>query len=326
MTCFVDALIRPPLAAWISAPPAILSRIFFALLLCVVALAGGCGESGGQAGYRPQFGDRPATVPTRTEYLFGVHPLHNPSRLFELYGPIVDVLNASIPEAHFSLEASRNYEEFDKKLYARHFDLALPNPYQTIKALKHGYQVFGKMGDDEMFRGIILVRRDGSIRNVADLKDKAVSFPAMSALAATMMPQQYLSEHGMPLGNYEPRYVGSQESSIMNAYLGNTVASATWPPPWIAFKKDHPDYAAQLKILWTTDALPNNSLMARDDFPPQLLQRVGTILFSLQDSKEGQEILAHLPLSGFEAANEETYRPVREFITHFSRTVRSLEE
>lgn len=295
-------------------------------LLCVVALTGGCGESGGQAVYQPQFGARPAMVPTRTEYLFGVHPLHNPSRLFALYGPIVDVLNASIPEAHFSLEASRNYEEFDKKLYTRHFDLALPNPYQTINSLKYGYRVFGKMGDDEMFRGIILVRRDSAIRNVADLKGKAVSFPAQSALAATMLPQHYLHDHGLPLGSYESRYVGSQESSIMNAYLGNTVASATWPPPWIAFEKDHPDYAAQMKIQWTTDALPNNGLVVRDEFPPQLLERIAEILFSLQDSEEGREVLARLPLSHFEPASEETYRPVREFVTHFSRSVRALEE
>lgn len=112
----------------------------------------------------------------------------------------------------------------------------------------------------------------------------------------------------------------------MNAYLGNTAASATWPPPWIAFKKDHPDYAAQMKVQWTTDALPNNGLVARDDFPPQLLERVAAILFSLQDSQEGQEVLTRLPLSRFEPANDETYHPVREFAAHFSSTVRALEE
>lgn len=304
-----------------------LPRIFLAtLLLCALTLAGGCDKRDKQAGYQPVIGDKPATEPVRREYLFGVHPLHNPSRLFKLYGPIVELLNARIPEAHFSLEASRNYEEFEKKLYARHFDLALPNPYHTINALKHGYRVFGKMGDDAMFRGIILVRRDGGVRDVGDLKGKAVSFPALSALAATMLPQLYLNDHGLPVGGYEARYVGSQESSIMNVYLGNTVAGATWPPPWIAFEKEHPDYAAQLKVQWTTDKLPNNGLVARDDFPPQLLQRVAAILFSLQDSREGREILARLPLSRFEAASEETYRPVREFIAHFSATVRPLEE
>lgn len=297
-----------------------------ALLLCVAVLAGGCGQGrdDGQTGYLPRIGDQPPVAPDRKEYVFGVLPLHNPSRLFESYGPIVDELNARIPEAHFTLEASRNYETFDRKLYARHFDLALTNPYQTINA--HGYRVFGKMGDDAMFRGVILVRRDSGIAKVADLKGKAVSFPAKSALAATMLPQHYLNDHGLAIELYQSRYVGSQDSAIMNAYLGNSAASAAWLPSWKAFERDHPDYAAQLQIQWTTDSLPNNGLVARDDFPPQLIGRVAAVLFSLQDSSTGREMLARLPLSRFEAASNATYLPVREFVAHFSRAVRPLEE
>ncbi|MDD5297100.1 MAG: phosphate/phosphite/phosphonate ABC transporter substrate-binding protein [Rhodocyclaceae bacterium] len=296
------------------------------LTVACALLLSACGDNRGTQSYQPQYGTRPmADASSRRECLFGIHPLHNPARLFQVYGPIMDRLNASIPEAHFSLEASRNYEEFDKKLYARHFDLALPNPYQTVTALGHGYRVFGKMGDDDQFRGIILVRKDSPVRKVSDLKGKALSFPAATALAATMMPQRFLHEHGLPIRDYQPLYVGSQESSIMNVFLGTTAAGATWPPPWQAFVKDHPENAAQLKIMWTTESLRNNGLVVRDDFPPQLLQKVEHVLFTLQDSEAGRAILASLPLSRFEAANEETYRPVRDYVAHFSRTVRPLE-
>lgn len=295
-------------------------------LLPVAFLLGGCGDGERQAAYQPEFGQRPASAPARKEYRFAVHPLHNPERLFALYGPIVERLNAGIAEAHFTLEASRNYEEFDKKLYAREFDLALPNPYQTVNALRHGYRVFGKMGDDEHFRGIILVRRDSTIREVSDLKGEVVSFPAPTALAATMLPQLFLHDHGLPITAYQARYVGSQESSIMNVYLGEAAAGATWPPPWIAFQKDHPDRAAQLKVLWSTEPLPNNGLVARDDFPPQLLDKVAAILFGLHESAEGRALLERLPLSRFVPANEATYRPVRDFIAHFGKVVRPLPE
>ncbi|MBS4095724.1 MAG: phosphate/phosphite/phosphonate ABC transporter substrate-binding protein [Sulfuricella sp.] len=294
------------------------------IALCAGVLLQSCGN-GEKADYQPQFGNPPATL-QKKEYLFGVHPLHNPKRLLETYGPIVDRLNARIPEVHFSLEASRNYEEYEKKLYARHFDLALPNPYQTVNAVQHGYRVFGKMGDDGMFRGVFIVRRDSRIRSTADLRGKAISFPAKTALAATMMPQQFLHERGLPVSGYEARYVGSQESSIMNVYLGDTAAGATWPPPWIAFKKDHHDIAEQLKILWMTEPLLNNGLVARDDFPPELLKKVADILFTLHDSTEGRDLLARLPLSRFEAANDATYQPVSDFIGHFTRTVRPLDE
>lgn len=286
----------------------------------------GCGDGERQAAYQPEYGRQPASTPTRKDYRFAVHPLHNPERLFSLYGPLVDRLNAAIPEVHFALEASRNYEEFDKKLYGRQFDLALPNPYQTVNALRHGYRVFGKMGDDDQFRGIFLVRRDSPVREVADLKGKVVSFPAKTALAAAMLPQQFLRDHGLPIDAYEARYVGSQESSIMNAYLGDAAAAATWPPPWIAFQKDHPERAAQLKVQWRTEPLPNNGLVARDDFPPELLNKVAAVLFSLHQSADGRVLLERLPLSRFEPASEATYQPVRNFIAHFSKTVRPLPE
>lgn len=299
---------------------AFLATLFIGLLLAA------CGDGERQAAYQPEFGSRPVGAPARKAYRFAVHPLHNPARLFTVYGPLVDRLNAGIPEAHFVLEASRNYEEFDKKLYARQFDLALPNPYQTLNALRHGYRVFGKMGDDDQFRGIFLVRRDAPIHEVADLKGKVVSFPAKTALAAAMLPQQFLRDHGLPIGAYEARYVGSQESSIMNAYLGDSAAAATWPPPWIAFQKDHPDRAALLKEIWRTEPLPNNGLVARDDFPPELLNKVAAILFSLHEDGEGRALLERLPLSRFEPASEATYRPVRDFVTRFSQTVRPLPE
>lgn len=289
-------------------------------------LLGGCGDEAGRAVYQPEYGPRPTGAPTYKSYRFAVHPLHNPEKLFAVYGPIVDRLNAAIPGARFVLEASRNYEEFDKKLYGRQFDLALPNPYQTVNALRHGYRVFGKMGDDDQFRGIFLVRRDSPVREVADLKGKVVSFPAKTALAAAMLPQQFLRDHGLPIDAYEARYVGSQESSIMNVYLGDAAAGATWPPPWIAFRRDHPERAARLEVRWRTEPLPNNGLVARDDFPPELLNQVAAILFGLHQSADGRVMLERLPLSRFEPANEETYRPVRDFIAHFSKTVRPLPE
>jgi phosphonate transport system substrate-binding protein len=298
-------------------------RRFLPMLALLLA---GCGDADRQTAYQPEFGQQATAAAAQKQYRFAVHPLHNPERLFARYGPIIDRLNAAIPEARFVLEASRNYEEFDKKLYGREFDLALPNPYQTINALRHGYQVFGKMGDDDKFRGIFLVRSDSPIREVADLRGKVVSFPAPTALAATMLPQHYLQIHGLPIAAYEARYVGSQESSIMNAYLGDAAAGATWPPPWIAFQKDHPERAAQLKVLWSTEPLPNNGLVARDDFPPALLAKVAAVLFGLHGSPEGRAILEQLPLSRFEPANAATYQPVRDFVAHFSKTVRALPE
>lgn len=295
-------------------------------LVLVVTLLAGCMEPGADSTYSPEYVQAPSDTMRVPRYRVGVHPLHNPARLFEVYGPVVDLLNHRIPEVSFTLEASRNYAEYERKLYAGYYDLALPNPYQTLTVLGHGYKVFGKMGDDEAFRGLILVRRDSAIDEVGDLKGRAVSFPAPTALAAAMMPQAYLHRQGLPLEDYEARYVGSQESSIMNAVTGDTAAAATWPPPWEAFQKAHPEQAAALRVQWETRPLLNNGLVARADFPADLLERVGAVLFSLHESEEGRALLARLPLDRFEPASDATYAPVRAFLIEFDRDVRMLVE
>lgn len=275
--------------------------------------------------YEPEFSDTPLnSLPV---YIIGIHPLHNPQRLFEVYGPIVDHLDAHIAEAHFKLEASRNYEEFDKKLDAGHFDFAMPNPYQTVRSLRHGYRVFGKMDDDENFRGILLLRRDSAIRQVSDLKGKAVSYPAPTALAATMMPQYYLHTHGIDVNHdIKNLYVGSQESSIMNVLLGHVAAAATWPVPWKSFAEQYPDRAKQLFIKWQTGTLPNNGWVVHSNVPAAIIKRFQTILFALERSEEGRKMLARIPVSRFQPATEETYRVVQEFLDKFSTNVRSLEQ
>jgi phosphonate transport system substrate-binding protein len=265
-------------------------------LAAFILLACGSGEADKNAG--PQFAAK-APV-TGKEYVFAIHPLHNPVRLFEVYGPLIEYLNRNIPGTTFRLEASRNYEEFENKLYGRQFDFALPNPYQTLNSLGHGYHVIAKMGDDYKFTGIILVRRDSSIKKVSDLKGKKVSYPARTALAATMMPQYYLHTHGLDVNrDIENLYVGSQESSIMNVYLGQTAAGATWPLPWESFQKEHPDQAAALELKWETEPLINNGVVAKDDVPDALVKRVAQLLDTLHTSEEGRAILARMPLSRF---------------------------
>ncbi|WP_127475435.1 phosphate/phosphite/phosphonate ABC transporter substrate-binding protein [Sulfurivermis fontis] len=300
-----------------------LRAVVACLGVCAAVVLGGC-QGRDEPEYAPRFSaEAPSSDPV---YVFGVHPLHNPQRLHEVFSPLMAYLSAHIAGARFRLEASRNYAAYDEKLYARQFHFALPNPYQTINAVKHGYRVFGKMGDDDNFRGIILVRKDSGIREVRDLRGKAVSYPAPSALAATMLPQYFLHSHGIDvMHDIENRYVGSQESSIMNVYLGDVAAGATWPPPWRALSRERPELAAALEVRWQTDPLPNNGLVVLPEVPETVVAQVGRLLFSLHESPEGRRLLAPMELSRFEPADDATYAPVREFIHRFSAAVRPVE-
>lgn len=292
-------------------------RCVFSIMLILVLAA--CSDSASQY-LGPQYADASSGSSPKVIYIFAVHPLHNPRRLFEVYQPLVDMINKHTKDFTVKFEASRNYAVFEHKLYSRKFAFALPNPYQTVLSEQYGYRIFGKMADDDKFQGIIVVRKDSQIRSVRDLKGTAISFPAPTALAATMMTKYFLHTHGLDLKEVHLKYVGSQESSIMNVYLGRVTAACTWPPPWVLFTQRHPDLAKELTVKWRTARLINNGLVVRSDIPPAHLKVFENVIFNLQRSARGRAILEGMDLSHFVPADAGTFDVVRSFLKKYRQT------
>lgn len=272
----------------------------------------------------PVYYDAPAE--STPLYVLAVHPLHNPRKLSENYQPLVDYLSRNLPGVRFRLEASRDYAAFIAKIRSREPEFLLPNPWQTLQAMKVGYRVIAMAGEAEDFKGLIVARRDSPIRNVLDLKGRVVSYPAPTAVAAAILPQWFFYQHGLDVNrDLKNRYVGSQESSIMNAWLGESAVAATWPPPWRAFQKQHPAEAAELQVIWETPSLINNSVMVRGDVPASVADRVRDLLYALHETEAGRAVLAGMETSRFQPADDASYAPAREFIERFEREVRPVE-
>ena len=259
-------------------------------------------------------------------YRFAVHPLHNPQKLSEAYQPLIDHLNSQLQGVQLELEASRDYQAYEQKFRERSPAFLLPNPWHTLEAQKVGYHVIVMAGDAEDFKGIFIVRQDSKIEKPVDLKGQVVSYPSPTALAAAIMPQYFLYTHGININrDIQNVYVGSQESSIMNAYLGKSAAGATWPPPWRLFQKDHATEAAQLKLIWETPSLINNSVMVRDDVPDSIREYVRKSLLDLAQTPEGKVILSGMETDRFHAANDASYAVVADYIKRFEEKVRPVE-
>ena len=286
-------------------------------VLAMVLVLGACKPTQSGA-YEPSYAAAPAIADEQVEYLFAVHPLHNPRRLFEVYQPLVDRINAAAaPKFRVKLETSRDYGSFEQKLGQRKYHFAVPNPYQTLESEANGYRIVGKMGNDNRFRGIIIARRDSAIENITDLKGAAISFPAPTALAATMMPRMYLYRHGLAPGDINARYVGSQESAIMNVLLGKTAAAGTWPPPWEALRRRRPEVEKELVVKWETEPLVNNGFVVRRDVPDLHVAIVKSVLLSLHHESDGRVILEAMEIGQFETADTATFDPVRQFLREY---------
>lgn len=297
-----------------------LVRWFIGAVIAGLALTG-CDDPSVQD-YQPSY-----TIKSRTEdqsYRLGC-PFATPETLFAVYQPLVDYVNARLGGPRLKLEAARDYESFEQKLYYRNLDFALANPYQTVMAVPNGYRIFAKMGDDSQQRGLIVIRKDSAVREVGDLMGKAVSYPANSALAATMLPQEFFHQNGLDVQkDIENRYVGSEESAILNVYLGNSAAGTTWPQAWARFLRDEPAKAAQLTVRWQTRTMPNSGWVARDDVPEEVVAKLSQVLFAMDGDAEGRQVLEQIMVARFESADDKTYAPVQDFLRAFDTAVRPV--
>ncbi len=290
----------------------IVKSIFF--IFSILLIFSGCmPEDHESKGYKPT-----TVAVQKYELIVGIHPYLNTQKTFLAYEPIIRYLEKNIPSTRFTLETSLDYADYERKLYAGHFDLALPNPLQTLQSTKHGYHIVAKMKPDSAFRGVIVARKEYKIRFVEQLRHKAISFPASTALAATLMPKMFLYERGLNVDKDAfPRYVGSQYSSIMNAYSKDTVAAATWPTPWIRWQQENPQKAQEMELIWETPSLINNGFVVRSNLDHNLSEKIVTLLCALDTSSEGKKLLEDAGFEGFERASEKTYLPVEKFLKKY---------
>ena len=131
----------------------------------------------------------------------------NPKHLLRTYQPLIDHLQAQLPDYQFELEASRDYASYERKIEARAPALLLPNPLQTLTAIDRGYTVVAMAGDPEEFRGVLLVPVDSPHRTLGQLLAHAVR-DSGAGLQEVMTVQTYhvalaLAHHGVGVAMVE---------------------------------------------------------------------------------------------------------------------------
>ncbi|MBF0410308.1 MAG: phosphate/phosphite/phosphonate ABC transporter substrate-binding protein [Candidatus Riflebacteria bacterium] len=298
----------------------------FCFLLIVLAAISICGCTKSTQDIGPKY----SLVPKAKSPLnlnFAVHPLHNPTKMSQAYQPLMDYLNEKTSGIALKLEASRDYANFESKYEKSEPEFLLSNPWQTLQAMNSGYHVIAMAGDPKDFKGIFVVRKDSMISKPSDLKGQVVCYPSPTALAACVMPQFFLHNHGINVTkDIKNNYVGSQESSIMNVYYKHAIAGATWPTPWRAFQKEHPEEAKSLSVIWETEELVNNAVMIRNNVSIGIQEEIKELLYGLHQSDRGRAILLRMEISKFLPASNKDYDVIRTYIENFEKLVRKVKE
>lgn len=85
------------------------------VMFIIILLTNACAKAE-ESTYQPTYSSKP---PALAGGVAGIHLLHNPKKLMAVYGPIMDYMDTTIPEARFEPAADKIYRpvrDFPEKL------------------------------------------------------------------------------------------------------------------------------------------------------------------------------------------------------------------
>jgi phosphonate transport system substrate-binding protein len=240
----------------------------------------------------------------RPTFTFGVVPQQSASEVVRLWTPLLVYLGEKAGVT-LQLETAKDIATFEQRLMSGGYDFAYSNPLTyAVQHHRHGYEAFAKE-KDRVLVGILVVRKDSSYKNLADLAGTELAFPAEAAAAASIIPRAHLDKLHIA---FTPHYVGSHDSAFLAVAKGLYAAGGGATR---TFDLLQPAVREQLRVLWTTPGYPPLPFIARRGMPPDVVARLQAAMLAAEAEPAGQAALKLLAFKGISTARDADYDPFR---------------
>jgi phosphonate transport system substrate-binding protein len=170
-----------------------------------------------------------APLRAQLDLAFGVYTADKPTVVVSQFRPVLDVLERAMTEAlgetvQIRMQVAKTYDLGVQEIATGAVDFARLGPVSYVRAKEKspGLRILAMEteGGNKTFYGVICVRRDSPIRDVAELRGKSFAFGDATSTIGRYLSQQYLLEHGLQaadLGHYA--YLGRHDR--VGAAVGN---------------------------------------------------------------------------------------------------------
>ncbi len=237
-------------------------------------------------------------------FSFGIVPQQSASKLARLWGPLLQRLGQD-SDLKLRFATAPDIPTFEQRLAAGEYDFAYMNPYHyTVFHQTTGYQALAR-ARDKRIRGIMVVRKDSAIDQLADLDGSTLAFPAPAAFAASILTRAHLTASDI---DFQPKYVSSHDS------VYRTVAKGIYPAGGGVIRTLNnvaPEIREQLRVLWTSRGYTPHAIATHPRVDSNAAQRLRRALVRMDRKAEGATLLRDIRIKGFETARDGDWDDVR---------------
>lgn len=232
----------------------------------------------------------PWPAAAQPDYTFAVVPQFEQRKLFAIWKPIVDRIQASTGLS-LRLVATLTVPDFEASLSAGEFDFVYTNPYHILReSTRQGY--IPLVRDAAPLRGILVVPKDSPIHDVRDLAGKTLAIPSPNALGASMLLRADLRS----LYGIEMKLLNAKTHSSAYLHAATGLADAAGGVEKSLQEQD-PALRDSLRVLYTTRDMPSHPVAAHPRVPAQAREAVRKALLDMAATPEGAALLAAVPMS-----------------------------
>ncbi len=166
--------------------------------------------------------------------------------------------------------------------------------------------------EDEVFKSVFITT-DPSIKSLADLKGKDVSFGSQSSTSGHLMPRSFLLDAKIDPDKDFKRvaFSGAHDATIAAVASGKVSAGALNASVWDKFVAEKKVDTDKVKVFFTTPPYYDYNWTVHADMPADLRAKLTQAFTSLsKETAEGKEILELQRASKFVPSKVENYKGI----------------
>ncbi len=270
----------------------------------------------------------------------------NPIKFYLVPGQEIQVLkdtSAKLQEylnkklnLHFKVDVPVSYIALVEAFGTKRADVGIVNTFGYILAHeKYGVRArlriisFGR----DQYYGQIIAHKNG-IKKVADIKGKKFAFVDPASTSGYLLAAKIFKDRDIKPKEYV--FAGRHDSVVSMVYQKQVDAGATFHVPELNEKgqpmdarrlvrTQYPDVDDKVVILEKTGPVPNDPVIFRKDFPPEIEEKLVAALQEYVKSEEGVKVFKALfNVTDFKPTTDADYDSVRSILKDLGKTAQEF--
>jgi phosphonate transport system substrate-binding protein len=241
-------------------------------------------------------------------------PDESPTELARKAGPLVKYLEGKLG-MKVEYTPVTDYAASVEALANKQVDLAWFGGFTFVQAnVRSGGKAVPlvQREEDEKFKSVFITT-DASIKTLADLKGKTLSFGSQSSTSGHLMPRSFLLDAKVDPDSDLKRvaFSGAHDATIAAVAAGKVDAGALNISVWEKFVADKKVDPAAVRVFYTTPGYYDYNWTVHADMPAALKEKLAKAFLDLNKSTpEGKEILELQRATRFVPTKVDNYKGI----------------